>query len=68
MTDSNWSAGKIFVTGFASSLAVGTYILASFIIKPINRGKGRGVILPYVPATTAQVTNIMHALSYNWKK
>ena len=55
--------GKYFVFGFGGALAFGTYILGSFILKPINRGKGKGVTLPYIPATNVQVSNVMRALS-----
>ena len=58
------SVGRYFAYGFGGALAIGSYVLASFVIKPINRGKGRGVILPYVPATDVQVANILRALNF----
>ena len=56
--------GRNVAIALASGLAFGSYILASFVFKPINKGRGKGVILPYVPAEDAQVSNILRALSF----
>ena len=34
------------------------------MFKVINRGKGRGVILPYMPATPVQIQNVFSALRF----
>ena len=39
----------------------------SFMFKVINKGKGRGVTLPYIPATPTQINNVVAALKYKHK-
>jgi len=45
-------------------IGIGTWLTYSFMFKVINRGKGRGVILPYMPATPVQIQNVFAALRY----
>ena len=37
------------------------------MFKVINKGKGRGVTLPYIPATPTQINNVVAALQYKHK-
>lgn len=47
-----------------SFIGVGAWLTYSFMFKVINRGKGRGVTLPYIPATPTQIQHVISALRY----
>lgn len=45
-------------------VGLGAWLTHSFTFKTINRGIGKGITLPYIPATPAQIQNVTKALTY----
>ena len=45
-------------------IGIGSWLTYSFMFKVINKGRGKGVTLPYIPATTTQINNVISALKY----
>lgn len=58
------SLGKYFAYGFGGLVIFGSWVGFQYILKPINKGLGKGITLPYIPATDAQVENILKALAW----
>jgi len=55
---------KLALAGCGVAVGIGGWLTHSFTFKTINRGLGRGITLPYIPATPMQISNVLTALKY----